>query len=531
MFQFNEEGEKDILQFASRQLRKPEKNYAVVEIEALAIIFAVTKWKIYLMGRPFCIRSDHHALSFLKLSVPPNSRLIRFALYLQQFQFEVEYIKGEENFLADYLSRFPASQSSNLENVGESIQVFKVNVQKEFISILNNFEKFQKKDITIKILMDSLINNPGKHSTYQIFNNLLFRKDNNKYQLYVPESLVEIILKAFHDDFGHFGIKRTVNLIEEKFYFPNMRRKVKKYVASCENCQKSKWNNRQLSLDYRPITANEVDELLSIDLFGPLPKSRGGVQYVLVTYDVFSKLVRLYALKKATTQAILKSLEKYLETVGKPKRTLSDNGSQFTSKTFKNKMSEWGIKISYTSVRHPASNPVERMMKELGRLCRAYCHEAHKSWAIHLTTFQLWINSATNFVTNVPPNLIHFGEEKSIVHQLINFPQQTLPTVHEIREGVKIQTQKIAKLRKRKSLPGSQETPPDFEVNDLVLIKKDAYSSAEKGEIKKFHMLYEGPFKVAKTIHKDTFLLKNLNSGKDRGIFNRTLLKKFVSRE
>lgn len=91
--------------FISRKLNKAEKNYAVIELECLAIKWAVDYFYSYLYGSKFKIMTDHAPLTWLKQNHGKNSRLTRWALSLQTFDFHIEYIKGSENLLADALSR------------------------------------------------------------------------------------------------------------------------------------------------------------------------------------------------------------------------------------------------------------------------------------------------------------------------------------------------------------------------------------------------------------------------------------------
>jgi hypothetical protein len=73
---------------------------------------------------------------------------------------------------------------------------------------------------------------------------------------------------------------------------------------------------------------------------------------------------------------VLNRYEKYCKTVGPPQSILSEQGTQYMAKIYTARMKEWGIKIRYSSVRHPVANPVERVMKELGRLCLRIFNEA-----------------------------------------------------------------------------------------------------------------------------------------------------------
>ncbi|GFO36843.1 Zinc finger protein [Plakobranchus ocellatus] len=91
--------------YASRTLKDREKNYAIIELEMIAIIFALDKFSKYLLMKPFLIQTDHASLSFLKENKSKNARLTRWALAIQQYSFSVQHIKGSNNILSDTLSR------------------------------------------------------------------------------------------------------------------------------------------------------------------------------------------------------------------------------------------------------------------------------------------------------------------------------------------------------------------------------------------------------------------------------------------
>ena len=98
--------------YASRKLGKSEKNYAAVELECLALVWAVEKFQPYLYGRQFILQTDHHPLSFLSSSKKLNARLMRWSLLLQPYTFRIEYIPGKSNHGPDFLSRLPHDSES-----------------------------------------------------------------------------------------------------------------------------------------------------------------------------------------------------------------------------------------------------------------------------------------------------------------------------------------------------------------------------------------------------------------------------------
>lgn len=99
--------------------------------------------------------------------------------------------------------------------------------------------------------------------------------------------------------------------------------------------------------DFQFVSSDEPNDLVTADFLGPLPRARGGgVQYLLVMVDAFSKLVRMYAIKAATTGASLKRIfDDYIPECGKFKRILTDNGTQHTSHMWKNKFESEGIRV------------------------------------------------------------------------------------------------------------------------------------------------------------------------------------------
>jgi transposase InsO family protein len=104
----------------SRKLTPTERNYSATEREALAIVYFVDKFKYYLLGRRFLLRTDHRALVHILRGAANNSKLARWALRLQEFNFDVAYLKGRENVLADAMSRMLVDSSPVEEwNAGE----------------------------------------------------------------------------------------------------------------------------------------------------------------------------------------------------------------------------------------------------------------------------------------------------------------------------------------------------------------------------------------------------------------------------
>jgi hypothetical protein len=93
------------VRYISRKLKPAERNYSTIEKEGLGVVWAIEKLQVFLYGREFVLLVDHKPLTFINSMKLQNSRIMRWSLFLQDWAFKVEAIKGVDNILADCLSR------------------------------------------------------------------------------------------------------------------------------------------------------------------------------------------------------------------------------------------------------------------------------------------------------------------------------------------------------------------------------------------------------------------------------------------
>ena len=91
--------------YVSKKLSSAECKYSTLERECLAIEREMTKFQLYLAGKPFLLQTDHKPLSYLNQAKFQNDRIMRWALALQGYVYKVESIPGKDNVVADYLRR------------------------------------------------------------------------------------------------------------------------------------------------------------------------------------------------------------------------------------------------------------------------------------------------------------------------------------------------------------------------------------------------------------------------------------------
>jgi hypothetical protein len=537
--QQDEMGETVIISTASRVLTEIEKKYTVCEQELLAIVYAVKKFRIYIMCHPVTIYSDNKALSFLKKCTLTSDRVTRWVMQLQEYNLQIKHISGAKNFFADTLSRNPVGLTPELrkfQRKKQDIQVAKIDlgISQRVVKQLKDLPKLQRADTGLSKIMKKIQQEPRKWcERYSFQQGILCHKDSRNYQYWrmmLPEELETPIIKYIHEYLGHQGTDKCFCQIAAMFSIKNLGRKLRRYIASCGTCQRVKHPNRAVNVESLSHLPTQPGELTAVDFYGPLPVGRGGVKYLFVCLDVFSKYVTLYPLKAATTKGSLKKItDHYIRNVVKPETILSDHGSQFTSPIWKNTLEDLGIIVKYTPIRHPESNPAERVMKELGKFFKIYCHQTHKKWPELVPHIQNWLNQPVSQVTGYSPmellkGGIKEGLFKEILRTLPDKPApEDLPT--KIMKAYARMKDK-AERRKRKKKPGNFRWQP--QVGDKVLIKSQPISDASKGITGKFQRPYEGPFAIQEIVNTSLYKLQN-EVGGIKGLFHRSHLKPWVN--
>lgn len=180
-------------------------------------------------------------------------------------------------------------------------------------------------------------------------------EDGEKLQLVLPNSLKLRVLQGFHDELGHLGRDKTLDIIRQRFCWPGMEKDVDRHIASCERCIKRKSPDPPRA-PMVPILAREPMELLAID-FLSLEKGKGGFEHVFVVTDSFTKYSWAFPTRKQQTPTVAKLLwEKILVNFGFPQRLHSDQGRDFESRIIRDLCKVAGIEKTRTTPYHPQGN-------------------------------------------------------------------------------------------------------------------------------------------------------------------------------
>ena len=253
------------------------------------------------------------------------------------------------------------------------------------------------------------------------------RYHDNGWKLVVPKTIEKEIITDYHVRYGHMGAVKVIKALEEHMYIKDMNRRVRQCIRTCQICQMVKCTNERKEGQMIPITSSGKLEKVFVDICGPFPRSGGRHQYkyLLIILDHYTKYIKLYPMNRATTQKILDLIiHNYVPEVGCPKTMITDHGTQFKGRRWKDTLMEQGIKTYKTAVYHPSSNPSERVLREVGRILRTYCAHQQRQWSGYVPAAEDFINLAYHqSIDTTPYNAMFEKPPPREISDLIKFPQ------------------------------------------------------------------------------------------------------------
>lgn len=529
LYQYDDDNNIAVVAYTSRTFKGPECNYHVAEKELLSIIHCLTKFRTYLIGNKFTIITDNKALTFLNKCHLTSSRMMRWVLAIQEFNFDVVHCRGKENIVADILSRIPEDMDETTE-VQENLEINQMvlKLSKATLKQIQQISVIQNKDMKLKNIIDDLTNNDGSKykENYLYEKNTLYRKVKRQWKLYIPEEMRRSLLLDMHNTYGHGGIRRTLEIFKESFTTDQLLRTTKDIVRRCDLCQRCKDNEPGLHGETAALVPEQKGHLVSMDYYGPLVTSTSGVKYILVIVDNFTKFVKLFALKRATTCVTLTRVQQYSEEHGVPRAILTDNGTQFTTKKWKQGLQKLNIKPKLTAIRNPCTNLAERINRQLGNLFRLYVRGAHTGWARHLKLIETCINESFHETIRMTPHQAHYGRPpaRSWIKHLDS---------DVMVDGEEVDTSniylRIKEKRQREADKMNEKTKiTTFDIGDKVLLRTNPISDALNKVVSKFCDLYSGPFCIKERVGNATYVLSPCEDPEQiRGTFNIRQLRKY----
>ena len=245
---------------------------------------------------------------------------------------------------------------------------------------------------------------------------VLYRKsttgDGRKvHQLVVPKGRRNEALRGVHDDVGHLGFERTLDLARSRFYWPNMSPDVEKKCQTCERCVRRK-RRAMKSAPLVSVKTTAPMQLVCID-FLSLEPDESNTKDILVITDHYTRYAQAFPTKNQTSRTVAKVLwENYFLHYGLPERLHSDQGRDFESRLISDLCSISGITKSRTTPYHPQGNgQCERFNQTLLSMLGTLDDEQKRKWRLYVGPLVHAYNSTKHASTGMSPYFLMFGRE------------------------------------------------------------------------------------------------------------------------
>ena len=346
------------------------------------------------------------ALTFLRTCKFVNARLTRWILSIQDYNIVMEHCPSRENIVADLLSRqHPDKQWEKEKDVVQvTINTLKYECSRQLENDLKNLRQIQEEDTRLNKKFKAIKAGKGNTQRFEIYEGILYRKTTERRLIYLPKKTLETLIWECHLAYGHTGADKNYKIIKEHFFYPRLAKLLRQILSTCDSCQRNKIPTTASMIILESVKPDNLFELISVYFFGPLTKTKYGYEYILIMIDTFTKYTKLYPLRKATCNATIGKLDNFIAQIGKTQKVLTDRGTQFTSKKWKEALEERDIKGILTSIRHPQANMVERVNRELSRFFRTFLQvDKHNLWFNWVEEIEKILNESYHDTIEVTP--------------------------------------------------------------------------------------------------------------------------------
>lgn len=354
------DGSERVVCCASRTLSDTERRYSQVDKEALAIVYGVSRHHQYVYGRPFILKTDHKALSYIfgpKKGIPQTaaSRLQRYAVRLAAYDFDIKFVPTERNGNADALSRLPLQHLKGESDRDDAAYLHFV--EDSFPISHKDVAKETRNDLILRRVYGYLMSGWPEGTEIENEKPYFHRKESLHidhdcivwgYRVVVPASLRAHILDEIHS--GHPGVVRMKQVARHYVWWPLLDADIEARARACAACA---------AVRDAPPRAAPVPYAWPTQPWSRLHADflhfQSKTYFLLI--DSHSKWIEVFGMPAGTTAAkVMTVLRECFARFGLPKQLVTDGGPPFTSAEFERFLRCNAIQHVLAAPYHPSSN-------------------------------------------------------------------------------------------------------------------------------------------------------------------------------
>ncbi|KAL1269812.1 hypothetical protein QQF64_032101 [Cirrhinus molitorella] len=361
-----QDGSMRAIAFASRGLSHSESRYPAHKLEFLALKWAVTeKFSDYLYGNQFTVVTDSNPLTYVLTTANVTTDVVNAIcekhLITQYADAESEVALVES--LALHADAVPVEYEQEGYIDGLPVMPYlpqeirdKQRADPVLREVIFHLELGDKPSPTVRKELPTFPLFLKEWNRLELRDGVLYRKKQENslliYQLVLPEELRPLVMSSLHDDMGHLGVERTVDLVRSRFYWPRMAADVEQKIKGCGRCVRRK-AQPQKAAPLVNIQAARPLQLVCMDFLSVEPDG-SNTKDILVITDFFTKYAVAIPTPNQKARTVAKCLwENFVTHYGFPECLHSDQGPDFESHVIKELCEVSGIRKNRTTPYHP----------------------------------------------------------------------------------------------------------------------------------------------------------------------------------
>ncbi|KAK4394448.1 Retrovirus-related Pol polyprotein from transposon opus [Sesamum angolense] len=329
------------------------------EKELLAIVFALDKFRSYLLGSKIVVFSDHATLKHLLSKKESKPRLIRWILLLQEFDLTIKDRKGSENLVADHLSRLIREEDDTpICDSFPGERLFKMQGMVPWYSVIVNYLVAHTLPTDLSRAQKDKVKSEAKYYVWD--DPYLWRFCSDQVvRRCVPNDEHNSVLTFCHNFAcgGHFSPKRTARkVLDCGLYWNTLFKDAYKFCKKCNKCQQTGTLSHRNEMPETPILIVEIFDVWGIDFMGPFSSSCG-FSYILLAVDYVSKWVEAKVTRTDDSAAVIGFVKSHIfNRFGVPRAIISDQGSHFCNRAVGTLFKKYGVHHRVAAAYHPQTN-------------------------------------------------------------------------------------------------------------------------------------------------------------------------------